>query len=247
MAGNIFIGTSGWNYDGWKNGFYESVPKKKWLEHSAGCFNALEVNGTFYRLQSESTFLKWKERTPGGFAFAAKGHRFVTHNKKLLDPEETVVRSRDNMRPLEPKLKAVLWQMPDTFKRNEERLDRFLRTLSNRWSSVRHVLEFRHPSWFAGEVADILTEYGVANCQSDAADWPLWDAVTTDLVYIRLHGHTRTYASAYSGGLLDDWAAKIRRWTRDGRDVHVYFDNDSEGAAPYDARSLMERLDVKPA
>lgn len=242
MAGQVFIGTSGWSYDGWKDGFYESVPRNRRLEYCAEHFTGLEANGTFYRLQSEKTLRSWVARTPKNFVFAAKGHRYVTHNKKLIDADDTVVNSRDNMRPLGKKLGVVVWQLPERFSLNLDRLDRFARTLSRRWTTVRHTIEFRDTSWFTEAVAEIMAEHKLAVCQSDAAQWPIWEAVTTDLVYIRLHGHTRTYASSYSAGLLDDWAQKIRRWREDGCDVHVYFDNDAEGAAPYDALKLMDRV-----
>jgi uncharacterized protein YecE (DUF72 family) len=245
MAGNAYIGLSGWSYDKWKDHFFQDVPRKQWLEHCAEIFTGLEANGTFYRLQSEKTLKDWVARTPDDFVFAAKGHRYVTHNKKLKDADETIVRSRDNMRPLESKLGAMLWQLPASFKRNDERLETFVRTLSRRWRSVRHALELRDPSWFTDETAELFEESNIANCQSDAADWPLWDAVTTDLVYIRLHGHSRTYASAYSGESLSRWADRIRGWLDEGRDVHVYFDNDAEGAAPHDAIKLMEKLGLR--
>jgi len=245
MSGRIFVGTSGWSYDSWKTGFFQDIPRKRWLEHCAQHFSGLEANGTFYRLQSEKTLRDWIERTPDDFIFTAKGHRYVTHNKKLLDADETVVNSRDNMRPLQKKLAVVVWQFPQQFSANPERLESFAHTLSRRWTAVRHTIEFRHTSWFTDDVAEVMSSHNLAVCQSDAADWPMWDAVTTDLVYIRLHGHTRTYASSYSSGSLGDWARKIRSWTGEGRDVHVYFDNDSEGAAPYDALKLMDRLGVR--
>ena len=242
MAGRAFIGTSGWSYTGWKNDFYEGVPRKRWLEFCAERFTGLEANGTFYRLQAESTFRDWIRRTPDDFVFAAKGHRFVTHNKKLLDPGDTVVTSRDNMQPLAEKLAVVVWQLPAQFALNLQRLQTFAQTLTERWPSVRHSIEFRHTSWFNDEVAELMSSHHLAVCQSDAASWPMWDAVTTDLVYVRLHGHSRTYHSAYSAASLDEWARKVRGWLSESRDVHVYFDNDAEGAAPYDALKLMQRV-----
>lgn len=245
MAGKAYIGTSGWSYDSWKNDFFDGVPRKRWLEYCADRFTGLEANGTFYRLQKETTFEKWIERTPDDFVFTAKGHRFVTHNKKLLDADETIVTSRDNMRPLQKKLAVVVWQLPAQFSCNLERLEDFAKTLSRRWTAVRHSIEFRHETWFNDGVAAVMSEHNLAVCQSDAPDFPLWDAVTTDLVYIRLHGHTRKYASAYSSGLLDDWAKKAKDWMGEGRDVHVYFDNDAEGHAPHDALKLMDRLGIR--
>jgi uncharacterized protein YecE (DUF72 family) len=123
---------------------------------------------------------------------------------------------------------------------NDDRLARFLFELS-RWRATRHALELRYRSWFEPQVADALANAGVAVCLSDAADWPMWDCVTTDLVYVRLHGHTRTYRSSYSHGSLERWRERALGWLSEGGDVHVYFDNDGEGAAPRNALSLIDR------
>lgn len=240
-GGHAYIGTSGWNYKGWKDSFYQGLPQKRWLEFNAERFTGVEINGTFYRLQSVETFRKWKEQTPPAFRFAMKGNRFLTHNKKLKNAGNSVLVERERADAMGSKLAAVVWQLPRNLKRDDDRLQDFAAAL-RQWTTVRHAVEFRHDSWFADEVAAILSEHAIAVCQSDAADWPLWDAVTTDMVYVRLHGHTRTYASAYSDALLDDWATKARRWLKEGRDVHVYFDNDSEGHAPFDAMKLLERV-----
>ncbi|UCH52979.1 MAG: DUF72 domain-containing protein, partial [Pseudomonadota bacterium] len=139
------------------------------------------------------------------------------------------------------KLATVLWQMPPNFHKHLDRLKGFLRAL-RRWSQPRHAIEFRHESWFDDEVADCLRTYHVAICQSDAADWPLWDAVIADMVYVRLHGHEATYASGYTDLRLRAWARKIRLWQRQRNDVHVYFDNDAFGHAPQDALRLIEMV-----
>ncbi len=238
MSGQVYIGTSGWNYDSWRDTFYGATPKKRWLRFCAERFSAVEVNATFYRLQSRETFRRWRDETPPGFRFAIKGNRFLTHNKKLADPLPAVRLERDRAAGLGNKLAAVVWQLPHNFHKHLDRLEGFVRALK-RWQRPRHAIEFRHASWFDAEVADCLRAYDIANCQSDAADWPLWDAVTTDMVYLRLHGHTLTYASGYSDTLLKDWAGKIRRWRRKGCEVHVYFDNDAFGYAPFDALRLM--------
>jgi uncharacterized protein YecE (DUF72 family) len=242
MPGKTYIGTSGWNYKKWREQFYGDTPQKQWLRFCAERFTAVEVNGTFYRLQPPSTFAKWRDETPAGFPFAIKGHRYVTHNKKLIDIEEPVIRCRDAASPLGERLAAVVWQLPAVFKKNTERLEKFLQTLLRHWKSTRHSIEFRHKTWFDDEVAECLTKHGIAVCMSDAPDWPMWDRVTTDVVYIRLHGHTRKYASSYSKPALKKWATRVRRWLNENRDVHVYFDNDAEGAAPKNALTLLEML-----
>ena len=241
MAGKAYIGTSGWNYKGWRHSFYGDTPQKQWLRFCAEHFSSIEVNSTFYRLQEKSTFKKWRDETPKGFPFAIKGHRYVTHNKKLLDVEQSVIRCCESASPLGKRLAAVVWQLPAFLKKDIERLEKFLRNLRH-WKSTRHAIEFRDKSWFDDEVADCLERHAVAICMSDAPDWPMWDRVTTDVVYIRLHGHTRKYASSYSKPALGKWATRTQRWLEENRAVHVYFDNDAEGAAPRNALRLLEML-----
>lgn len=236
-----YIGTSGWNYDGWRESFYLGTPRKDWLRFCAERFTGIEVNATFYRLQSRATFERWRAETPRDFRFAIKANRYLTHNKKLADPRAPIALERSRAAGLGLKLAAVVWQLPHNFHKNMARLEGFARALRG-WRATRHAIEFRHESWFDDEVADCLGHHRVAVCQSDAADWPIWDAVTTDMVYVRLHGHTATYASAYSESELRVWARKARRWLAEGREVHVYFDNDAFGHAPRNASRLIAIL-----
>jgi uncharacterized protein YecE (DUF72 family) len=241
MAGKAYIGTSGWNYKTWRDDFYGDTPQKQWLRFCADRFTSIEVNGTFYRLLEKSTFKKWRDATPEDFPFAIKGHRYVTHNKKLLDVEESVIRCRESASPLGKRLAVVIWQLPASSKKKIERLEKFVKILG-RWKSTRQTIEFRHKSWFDDEVKKCLSEHSIAVCISDAPNWPMWGEVTTDLVYIRLHGHTRKYVSSYSKPALKKWATRIQTWLKENRDVHVYFDNDAEGAAPKNALTLLGML-----
>ena len=239
--GLAFVGTSSWNCPAWRPAFYGGCPSWLWLAFCAERFSAIEVNATHYRLQERETFLRWRRATPPEFRFAIKANRYLTHNRKLADPLPSIRLERDCARGLGEKLAAVLWQLPRNLHRDLGRLERFARALRC-WRAVRHAIEFHHESWFDGEVAGCLREHGIAACQSDAADWPLWDAVTTDLVYVRLHGRPLTYASDYSAADLRRRAARLGRWLAEGRDVHVYFDNDALGCAPFDALRLLALL-----
>jgi uncharacterized protein YecE (DUF72 family) len=241
MPGRAFIGTSGWNYPAWRADFYGGRPARDWLAFCAGRFGAVEINATHYRLQSAETFRRWRDATPRDFRFALKAHRYLTHNRKLMDPLGPIRVERDRAAALGGKLAAVLWQLPHNFGCNLERLKGFARALGA-WRRARHAIEFRHASWFREEVAECLAAHRLAVCLSDAADWPRWDAVTTDLVYVRLHGRAVTYASGYSDAELRAWANKVRRWLRERRDVHVYFDNDARGEAPRNALRLIALL-----
>ncbi len=206
-------------------------------------FGALEVNGAFYKQLAPATYERWYAETPEAFRFALKGHRFVTHYKRLRECERSIALLRDQAAPLREKLAAVVWQLPAHFEADVPRLAAFCSALAEVWPA-RHAIELRHRSWFTEEVAAVLASAGVASCLSDAPDFPMWRELTTDLVYVRLHGHARKYASRYSEASLRAWADQARRWLAAGHDVHIYFDNDAEGHAVNDAlrmQALLER------
>jgi uncharacterized protein YecE (DUF72 family) len=243
-----YVGTSGWVYAGWREHLYADTPVKRWLEVASRTFDALEINGSFYTQIKPETYARWRAETPPGFKFALKGHRFVTHYKRLRDCGESIVRLRDQASGLGDKLAAVVWQLPSNFQCDLARLDDFLAAL-HAWPAVRHALELRHRSWFVDAVAQRLHAARVAVCMGDAPDFPMWREVTTDLVYVRLHGHTRKYASSYSVPHLRRWAEDIEQWIAEKRDVHVYFDNDAEGHAVRNAvclRALLDRVPYTP-
>jgi uncharacterized protein YecE (DUF72 family) len=151
---------------------------------------------------------------------------------------------RDQAAGLGDKLESVLWQLPSNFVANADRLADFIRALAV-WP-IRHSIEFRHASWFTDDTAARLRAANIAVCLSDAPDFPLWNEVTADFVYVRLHGHTRKYASSYSPARLAEWARSTERWLREGRDVHVDFDNDAEGHAVRNALDLQALLAGTP-
>lgn len=241
----LHIGLSGWNYREWRDRFYAGVPQRAWLAHAVRHFNAIEINSTFYRLPRESGVARWRAHAPPGFVYAIKGSRYVTHVQWLNDAAEPVARLRDLVRPLGAALGPVLWQMHPRLKKDLPLLAELLDVLGATWPDARHCVELRHASWFDDETAALLAGRRIANVISHAARFPLWEAVTADLVYVRLHGAPKTYFSQYSLPELAAWAEKIRGWRGEGRAVHVYFDNDADGHAPYDALSLMQRLGVE--
>jgi len=165
MAAHIFIGTSGWNYAGWKDDFYTGVPRKWWLEYYSERFNALEGDGTFYHLLRKNVAKSWYERTPADFHFAVKGHRYITHIKRLEPSGESLKLQRDSTAPLGERLAAMLWQLPASLHKNMRKLAVFI-TMLAMWPEVRHVIEFRDESWFDDEVAALMARERIALCQS---------------------------------------------------------------------------------
>jgi len=241
VSAKTYIGTSGWNYQHWKPRFYPNTPKAQWLSYCASQFNSIEVNSTFYRLQSEKTFLRWYRETPDYFRFAIKANRYLTHTKRLRNAEDSITLEKQHAQALGDKLAVVLWQLPGNFTININRLSHFIEALKN-WDSTRHTIEFRHSSWFDDSVAELLSQNNIAVCQSDAGDWPLWQCVTADFIYVRLHGKPQTYVSNYSVTKLGKWANQTKLWLKQKRDVFIYFDNDAEVKAPFNALSLQKLL-----
>lgn len=239
----VYIGTSGYNYSHWAGGvFYpERLPQRKWLEYYSQFFDTVELNVTFYRLPKETAFSGWYERTPPKFRFALKGSRFITHVKKLKDPDEPLNLFLNRIALLKEKAKVILWQLPPGFKVNEERLAGFVSSLRV-FSKIRHVLEFREESWICKDVFNILRDNNIAICM---ADWPPFNndlPLTSDFVYIRRHGASGSYATSYSGKELERDAKRIKGWLKKGRDVYIYFNNDAYGYAVENAMTLKELM-----
>lgn len=237
------IGTSGWAYDDWKDDFYAGVPRGRWLEHYATRFDAVEVNATFYHTLKLATLESWKTRTPPQFRFCIKASRYITHIQRLEMTEESRSRLCQQAEALGEKLAVVLWQLPQGLRCDLALLERFARAIDG-WRKARHALEFRHASWFTDEVAQCVAAHRIAVVQSHAAYWPMWNAVTADLVYVRLHGGVRTYQSVYAKSTLTRWSDRIRKWLAEGREVHVYFDNTARGCALRNAVTLGKLCEV---
>jgi uncharacterized protein YecE (DUF72 family) len=239
---HVSIGTSGWTYDGWRGPFYpHDVPKKEWLRYYATRFATTEINGSFYRTPSLEAVSAWRSATSRNFTFAWKASKFITHWKRLTPKSDnSIALMATRLKVLGPKLAAVLFQLPPNFSKNRERLETFIRMLPKRYS---YAFEFRHKSWYADDVLDVLHTHDVALCLSDHRDAPSPWEVTARLVYLRGHGPGGHYRGSYAMKTLDRWADAIATWRRQKRDVLVYFDNDQKAAAPKDALRLIERVE----
>jgi len=271
----VRIGISGWTYPRWRGTFYpRGVPQRQELRYAAERMNSVEINGSFYSLQRRSSFEAWAASVPEDFVFAVKGGRFITHMKKLSGIETPLANFlASGVLALDQKLGPILWQLPPNLGFNADRMDAFFAQLPRSAGSaaeiaahhdqrvpddraltkavhpryrLRHAIEPRHESFRTPEFYRLLRRYEMALVISDnPGKWPIFTEITTDLMYLRLHGHDQLYVSGYSDHELDAWAAKIRSWTERGCDVYVYFDNDAKVHAPFDAMSLMERLGVR--
>jgi uncharacterized protein YecE (DUF72 family) len=241
---SIRIGCSGWNYQHWRHGvFYPPrCAARNWLRFYARHFDTVEINMTFYRLPRASSVARWVAESPPAFLFAVKVSRYITHIKRLQDVAPNLAILYDRIGPLlaSPKLGPLLWQLPPTFRRDDERLARALEDFP---PGQRHCIEFRHPSWFAPDVMALLRERRVGLVIGDRPQVNEFQTheLTADFTFVRFHGGTRGANGNYSHAELDDWAERLRDWSRTV-DVLAYFNNDWEGYAIENALYLKERL-----
>lgn len=291
MTAHIYIGISGWRYAPWRKVFYpKGLIQKRELEFASRALPTIEINGSFYALQRPTSYMQWYEQTPPGFIFSIKATRYITHILRLRDIETAMANFfASGLLSLKEKLGPILWQFPPSFKFDAILFENFLKFLphdthaaaklaENRDASMhgreyfkveekrplRHAVEIRNTSFETPEFIALLRKYKVALVIADTAGkWPYKEDITADFTYLRLHGAEELYASGYTDKALDNWASRIKAWSkgtqpkdahlisnkeptsRKSRDVYCYFDNDIKVKAPFDARKLLRRLDLE--
>lgn len=205
-------------------------------------FDTVEINNSFYRLPIATTFDNWRESSPPNFLFAVKASRFITHMKKLKDPQTSSEKFFLVADRLEKKLGPILFQLPPRWKLNVERFEEFLCALPG---EHEYVFEFRDETWFVPEIYQLLRRHNAAFCIHDFADMKVPHEITADFTYIRFHGPTSAkYFGSYSKRELRAWSDRIERWRSDLASIYVYFNNDPEGAAIRNALTLKELIDT---
>ncbi len=235
--GKIYIGTSGWNYKHWVKEFYsEDISQKEWLRfYIDQGFNTVELNNPFYHLPKNSTFEKWRKSVPKDFLYSVKASRYITHMKKLKDPQKSVKKFFDASKELKEKFGPVLFQLPPKWKFNKERLKKFLKNLPGKY---KYTFEFRNDSWWNDDVLDLLEKNNAAFCIYELEGTKTPKEVTADFVYIRLHGPDGKYQGSYNKKTLSKWADFILECSKNGKDVFCYFDNDQKAYAAKNALEL---------
>jgi uncharacterized protein YecE (DUF72 family) len=259
MKSGIRIGVSGWRYPPWRGEFYpDGLPQHQELAYASRKLPTIEINGSFYSLQSPSSYAAWYMATPPDFVFSVKGSRFITHMKRLKDIEKPLANFfASGLLNLNEKLGPILWQFPPNFAFDPERIDAFFRLLPRDTQAalslarrrdarmtgraslkidavrpLRHAVEIRNPTFVVPDFIEILRRNAIALVVSDAGErWPQPHDVTADFVYLRLHGATELYRSRYSATALREWADRLRVW--------------STGDQPADANRVMPGAKVE--
>jgi uncharacterized protein YecE (DUF72 family) len=241
-TGQIFIGTSGWVYKEWANDFYRGLKPKEHFAFYTTQFRTVEINATFYRLPDLKMVHGWRKKAPEGFVFAVKGSRFITHIKRLNNLGFAVNKFIRRIRPLQPKLGPLLWQLPPNMKKDLPRLRKFLQRLPKEFS---HAVEFRETSWMDPAVMELLRGFNAAFVSVSSMRMPQDFSVTSDFVYIRFHGLSGGPHHDYTKAELAPWAKHIQTQANAGRNVHAYFNNDLNVRAPDNARLLMKLCGIR--
>ena len=285
---DVRIGISGWRYTPWRGDFYpDGLVQRRELEFASRAVTSIEINGSFYSLQKPELYARWAAQTPDDFVFSVKGPRFVTHTKRLKDIHEPLANFfASGFLGMRHKLGPILWQFPANFRYDHDLFDAFVRALprdteqavklardcSERMKRpgyleaepgqrLRHAIEVRSETFVDEQFIDLLRKHNIALVVADTAGkWPYAEDLTSDFVYIRLHGDKVLYTSGYSDEALERWKTRIATWSRGKqireprligshhdtprkeRDVFCYFDNDVKVRAPYDARRLLGKL-----
>jgi len=242
LTPTIHIGCSGWQYRHWRGDFYPTeLPPTRWLEHYATHFDTVEINNTFYRLPEAATFAAWARRVPRGFVYAVKASRYLTHTKKLKDPDDPVELFFSRAKRLGATFGPILYQLPPRWPLTSASLARFENFMKALPPKRRHVVEFREPSWYAREVFALLQRHRVALCLHDMHGSAISSLEIGPFVYMRFHG-TQKYGGRYSDAALDAWAERLAGEAGKARPIYVYFNNDAGGHAPRDAMRLRKRV-----
>lgn len=240
-TGEIYIGTSGWSYD-WKGFYPKYIKKKDYFSYYTSVFDTTEINYSFYRLPDKKTYEKWAREAHDDFIFSLKLSRFITHIKRLKSSKRALRIFLSRTAPLGRKRGPLLVQLPPSERKNVQKLDLFLDSVR---SIDRHMLiavEFRDAGWYDDETYRIMKKHKAAVVLTHAKGlpYPEDEPMTANFAYVRLHGPGKMFASGYGAKRLKPWSRKVKKWSKEGRDVFVYFNNDAKGHAPREAQKLLE-------
>jgi len=237
----IYIGTSGWSYEHWIRNFYpKELERAKWLEFYSENFNTVELNMSYYRIPFPNMIKGWYKKIPENFKFTFKASRFITHVKKLKNINKVLKKFYKLTEIMEEKLGCILFQLPPSFKKNQDTLERLKNFLKKLDKTKRNIIEFRHESWWDEEVYKLMNRHGAGFCIVSGLDMPSKIIVTSKAAYLRFHGPESAYSSKYSDNELKLWARKIRNIK--AKEIYAYFNNDTRGYAVKNAKKLKEFL-----
>ena len=251
MKGKLHIGISGWSYRDWIGVFYpENLKATGWLPYYAGKFDCTEINSSFYRLPSKLTVSNWVNRVPDNFLFCPKMSRYLTHIKRLKEPEEPLERFFTTFEPMKKKMGPVLLQLAKTIPFEYKATEHLFKLLATKYSSHQFAMEVRHESWLTEQSYSLMSNYGIAFVMSHSGDhFPYKEVITAPHIYFRFHGPGSLYNTKYDERALKEYSLKFENWLDKGHDLWVFFNNCWFGYGIDNACSLRNFLQefIQPA
>jgi len=243
-ATHINIGTSGWSYKDWKGLYYpEGLKSTEWLAYYANQFDITEINTSFYHLPKPQTVINWAEKVPANFLFCPKISRYITHMKKLHEPEEPLQRFFDVFDLIKKHLGPVLIQLPPSLTFDQDKAIHFFKLLQTTYKDYDFVLEVRHATWLEKEPLALMKKYNIGFVISQSGvGFPYSETITAENIYVRFHGPDKLYASSYSNEMLQGFSKKFKKWIKEGHTLWVFFNNDWYGYAINNAEFLKELM-----
>ena len=242
---HIHIGTSGWSYKHWAKIFYPpEVKSKDYLSYYSTQFQVSEINNSFYKIPKRDTVQKWVESVPEHFLFCPKMSRYLSHLKKLNDPEEPLRRFFDVFDPFKDHLGPILIQLPAVVRFKEELVTAFFELLKQKYSDYRFAIEVRHESWFSGESIQLMKDFGVTLAIAESEAFPYHEEVTAKDIFVRFHGPKELYSSSYSEAAIQGYAEKFVHWRSQGHNIWAFYNNDVNGHAFRNAAMLQRFVDA---
>lgn len=243
--GKFYVGTSGWSYKDWKGVFYPpDLKSSEWLTFYSNSFNITEINSSFYHLPKKETVENWVKKVPKEFIFCPKMSRYLTHIKKLKEPEESLEKFFEIFHPMNKKMGPVLIQLPPSLKFNGETAEYLYTVLKNTYYSYQFAVEVRHNTWLAKNSIKLMKQYNIAYVISHSAvGFPYAEYITSRNIYFRFHGPKELYASSYSQTQLKKFATLFNSWLDQGHILWIFFNNDIHTYAINNALTLKKTLE----
>ncbi len=228
MKGKFHIGTSGWSYKDWMGIFYPAnIKQADWLSHYAKTFDCTEINSSFYRLPQKQTVANWVKSVPKNFLFCPKMSRYLTHLKKLREPDEPLKRFFGVFKLMQKHLGPVLLQLPKTVSFNYEVAENLYKLLRKKYSRYQFAMEVRHPSWMTESSYTLMKEYSISFVMSHSGDhFPYAEVITGKNIYFRFHGPGSLYNTKYDDLTMEKYAGQFKKWLDEGHELWIFFNND---------------------
>ena len=242
--GNLHIGTSGWSYKDWVEVFYpKKLKSTDWLSHYAKTFDCTEINGSFYRLPQQQTVINWVNKVPKGFLFCPKMSRYLTHFKRLQEPEEPLDRFFGIFAPMQKQMGPVLIQLPKIVPFDYDVTAHFYKLLKEKYRSYQFAMEVRHESWMSEDSYTLMAKYNIAFVISHSGNhFPYAEVVTAKNIYFRFHGPGSLYNTKYDDATLKKYSRLFKKWLNAGHTLWIFFNNDWYGYGIDNALTLRKFL-----